>query len=183
MLYQCISRIQPVASWFLQSFWLTTHTHAAVWLPKSCNQCVQFSSGLLEAWFRRKEVESAAVVGLCCMHNACAPMRCCLKEKEISSVVCLIASNICWDGIVRYPINTVHWLSLQSSRRTTPIFYRATDTVTDLVNIHVERVNTSSRSLALAITTSVHCATSGHCRHWTQPKPWQSLLSAVIGLL
>ena len=29
-----------------------------------------FSSVLLEAWFRRKEVESAAGVGLCCMHNA-----------------------------------------------------------------------------------------------------------------
>jgi len=27
--------------WFLQSFSLTTHTHAAVWLPKSCNQYVQ----------------------------------------------------------------------------------------------------------------------------------------------
>jgi len=26
---------------YFQSFWLTTHTHAAVWLPKSCNQCVQ----------------------------------------------------------------------------------------------------------------------------------------------
>jgi len=35
----CIAWIQP-AAWFLQSFWLT-HTHATVWLPKSCNQCVQ----------------------------------------------------------------------------------------------------------------------------------------------
>jgi len=32
--------IQP-AAWFLQSFWHTTHTRAAVWLPKSRNQCVQ----------------------------------------------------------------------------------------------------------------------------------------------
>ena len=47
--------------------------------------------------------------------------------------MCLIASNIRWD-IVRYPINTVHWLLLQSWRRTTPTFYTATDTVTDLAN-------------------------------------------------
>jgi len=33
--------------------------------PKSCNQYA-FSSGLLGTWFRRKEVESAAAVGLCC---------------------------------------------------------------------------------------------------------------------
>jgi len=47
MLYQCIASIQPVAPWFLQSFWLTTHTHAAIWLPKSSSQCVQL--GLLGA--------------------------------------------------------------------------------------------------------------------------------------
>ena len=35
-----------------------------------------FSSGLLGAWFRRKEVESAAAVGLCCTHNA--PVHCLL---------------------------------------------------------------------------------------------------------
>ena len=29
-----------------------------------------FSSGLLGAWFRRKEVESAATVELCCTHKA-----------------------------------------------------------------------------------------------------------------
>jgi len=45
MLYQCIARIQPDAPWFLQSFWLMTHTHAAVWLPKLVINA--FSSGLL----------------------------------------------------------------------------------------------------------------------------------------
>jgi len=74
MLYQCIAWIQP-AVWFLQSFWLTTHTHDAVWLPKSCNQCVQ-PAGLLAAWFTRKEVESTAGVGLCC--TCSAPVRCLL---------------------------------------------------------------------------------------------------------
>jgi len=43
MLYLCIAWIQPIA-WFLQSFRLTTHTHAAVWFPKSCNQCVQLEA-------------------------------------------------------------------------------------------------------------------------------------------
>ena len=36
-----------------------------------------FSSGLMGAWFRRNEVESASAVGLCCTHNA--PM-CCLSQ-------------------------------------------------------------------------------------------------------
>jgi len=53
-------------------------------------------------------VESAAAVGLCCMHSA--PVRC-LPETEIlkqklSSVMCLIACTFV--EIVRYPINTVH---------------------------------------------------------------------------
>jgi len=93
MLYQCIARIQPVDHWFLQSFWLTTHTRAAVWLPKSCNQHVQL--GAVGAWFRRKE--SAAAVRLCCTHNACAPVRCLAERKKMSSLMCLIALDICWD--------------------------------------------------------------------------------------
>ena len=68
------ARIEPVAAWFLQSVWLMTHTHAAVWLPKSRNQCVQLGA-VVGAWFRRNELDSAAAVGLCCMHNA--PV-CCL---------------------------------------------------------------------------------------------------------
>jgi len=50
MLYQCIATIQLVAPWFLQSFWL--RTYAAVWLPKSCNQCVQLGA-VGGAWFRK----------------------------------------------------------------------------------------------------------------------------------
>jgi len=55
MLYQCIDRIQLVAPWFFQSFWLTTHTHAAVWLPKSWNQCVQLGAVCWGSWFRNQE--------------------------------------------------------------------------------------------------------------------------------
>jgi len=42
-----------------------------------------FSLGLLGAWFKRKEVNSTAAVGLCCMHNACAPMRCLPERKNV----------------------------------------------------------------------------------------------------
>jgi len=37
--------------------------------------------GCWGAWFRKKEVDSAAAVALCCTHNACTPMRC-LPERE-----------------------------------------------------------------------------------------------------
>jgi len=39
--------------------------------------------GCWVALFRRKEVESAAAVGLCRMHNACAPMGCLLETKNV----------------------------------------------------------------------------------------------------
>jgi len=50
-----------------------------------------FSSVLLGAWFRRKEVESAAAVALFCMHNACAPMRC-LPERK--NVICDVFDSV-----------------------------------------------------------------------------------------
>jgi len=107
--------------------------HAAEWLPKSCSRCVRL--GAVGVWFRRKEVESAAAVGLRCMHNACAPRRC-LSERKKCHLWC-VWWCLTFVGIVRYPINIVYQLlvGLQAWRRTTPIFYTATDTVTDLVNI------------------------------------------------
>jgi len=50
-----------------------------------------------------------------------------LKE-ELSSVMCLVVSTFV--EIVRYPIHTVHWLN-------NPIFYTATNAMTDLVNMWV----------------------------------------------
>jgi len=46
-------------------------------------------------WFKRKEVENAAAVGLCCMHNACAPV-CCLPERK-KIIICDVfdSANIC----------------------------------------------------------------------------------------
>jgi len=52
-------------------FLLTTHTPNAVWLPKSCSLINAFSpQDCWVPWFRRKEVENAAGVGLCCTHSA-----------------------------------------------------------------------------------------------------------------
>ena len=58
MLYQCIARMQLVASWLLQSFWLTTDTHAALWLPKSCYQCVQLGAVVGHGSGERKSREA-----------------------------------------------------------------------------------------------------------------------------
>jgi len=140
-------------------FWLTTPTHAAVglWLPKSCNHCIQHGAvgGMAQAKGSRERCSSWTVLYT---QRTCALSS---WKKKMSSVMCLIASDIWLVGwlvfnvpfqhkiaygcirderltfveIVRYPINTVHLLSFQAWRRTSPIFYTATDTVTDLVNI------------------------------------------------
>jgi len=91
MLYQCIVRIQPVAPWFLQSFWLTTHNHAAAWLPKSCNQCIQLGAvaGMVQEKGSRSR-SSWTVLHAQCM---CTYVLSSWKKK-MSSVMCLIASNI-----------------------------------------------------------------------------------------
>jgi len=59
-------------------------------------------------------VESAAAVGLCCTHNA--PVRC-LPERKI--VICDASTFV---EIVKYPINTVHWLSLRLDKEQFPSF-------------------------------------------------------------
>jgi len=69
-------------------------------------------------------------IRLCYTHDA--PVRCLPERKKLSSVMCLIAANICWDS--KIPVNTVHWLLVQAWRRTTPSFYTVTDTMTDLAN-------------------------------------------------
>ena len=56
-------------------------------------------------------------------------------KKERKCYLWCVWQHLTFVEILRYPNNTVHWLSLQAWRRTTPVFYTATDTVTDLVNI------------------------------------------------
>jgi len=60
---------------FDQQFTLTTKNHCI----SSLNLVYL---GVMAAWFSRKEVESAAAVGLCCTHNACAPMHCIPERRK-----------------------------------------------------------------------------------------------------
>jgi len=94
MLYQCITRNQLVAAWFLQSFWLTNHTHAIVWLPKSCNQCVRLGAV-------GDMVQEKGSWERCSSWTVLHAQRMCTKAlsswtKQMSSAMCLSASNICW---------------------------------------------------------------------------------------
>jgi len=59
----------------IAAIFLTHKSYAVVWLPKYCSECIQLGA-VGGAWFRRKEVDSAAAVGLCGTHNA--PVRCLL---------------------------------------------------------------------------------------------------------
>jgi len=81
---QCVARIQQVSPWFLHSFWLATHTHAAVWLPKSCNQCVQLWAGRHGSGERKSTARHSSWTVLHrCTHNACAPKRYLPERKNI----------------------------------------------------------------------------------------------------
>jgi len=89
MLYQCIARIQLVPPLFLQAFWLMTHTHAAVWLPKSCNQCIQLwlLGGMVQEKGSREHRSSWTVLHAQCMCTSALSF----WKKKMSSVMCLIA--------------------------------------------------------------------------------------------
>jgi len=78
-------------------------------------------------WQNGKTRKSHISLNWIALHTQCT---CTLSfwKKKMSSVMCLIVSNICWDS--KNPINTVHWLL----QRTIPTFYTGTDTVTDLAN-------------------------------------------------
>jgi len=56
----------------------------------------------------------------------------CSWKKKLSSVMCLIASDICWDSKISHSYCPL--TLLQTWRRTTPTFYTATDTMTDLAS-------------------------------------------------
>jgi len=75
------------------------------------------------------------------LHNALVR---CLPERKKCQLWC-VWWRLTFVEIVRNSINIVHWLSLQTWRRTAPIFYTATDTLTDLVNISM--LVTDSRML------------------------------------
>jgi len=98
MLYQCIARIQPVAPWFLQSFWLATHTL----LYDSLNLVINvFSSGLLGGGMVQEKGswEHCSVCTVACTMHV---HQCAVFLKKMSSVMCLIACNICWDSTISH---------------------------------------------------------------------------------
>jgi len=74
---RCISGLPEFDQLLLDFFILFDSRLILTLLYDSLNLVINaFSLGLLGAWFKRKEVESAATVGLCCMHKA--PVRCIL---------------------------------------------------------------------------------------------------------
>jgi len=68
----CISGLPEFNQLLLDLFNLFDSWLTLTLLYDSLNRVINaFSSGLLGAWFRRKEVESAAAVGLCCTKHQC----------------------------------------------------------------------------------------------------------------
>jgi len=85
-----------ISSIFFDSWLILT------WLYDSLNLVITaFSSGLLGAWFRRKQVDSAAELDCvaCIMH---VHQRVVFLKEKMSSVMCLIASNIYWDSKISH---------------------------------------------------------------------------------
>jgi len=73
---RCIRALPEFNQSLLDFFSLFDSRHILTLLYDCLNLVINaFSLGLLGAWFKRKEVDSAAAVGLCCMHKALA---CCL---------------------------------------------------------------------------------------------------------
>ena len=88
--YINVSLVVPYKTELAESRWEPTSVQATILATSSYTQERTFCSarirqgtdlltelyitellqGLLEAWFRRKELDSAAAVGRCCMHNA-----------------------------------------------------------------------------------------------------------------
>jgi len=98
----CISALPEFNQLLLDFFSFFDSRLVLMLLYVSLNLLINACSapGCCGAWFRREEIDSAAAVGLRCMHNACAPMRWLPERKKMLSVMCLIASDICWDSNV-----------------------------------------------------------------------------------
>jgi len=66
----CISALPEFnqSAWFIKSFWLTTHIHTTVWLPKSCNQCVHLRAvgGMVQEKGSRQRCSSWTVLHAQC---------------------------------------------------------------------------------------------------------------------
>ena len=73
----CISALPEINQSLLDFFNVADSRLILTLLYDSLNLVINaFAWGLCGAWFRRKEVDSAVAVGLCCTHKA--PVRCLL---------------------------------------------------------------------------------------------------------
>ena len=66
-------------------------------------------AGKLKSVIKRTEVESSLSCSLSVLHAWCASMLSCWTQNS-SSATCFIAVNICWDSVVKYLTDNVHWL-------------------------------------------------------------------------
>ena len=135
---RCVSALQEFNQSLLDFFnlfdsRLILKSHAAVWLPESYRQCIQLGAvgGMVQEKGSQQHRSSWTVLHAQCMcSNALSSWK-----KKYHLWWHLIESDICWDSKVS------HWYSpltfTQTWRRTTPIFYTATDTVTDHVLVGV----------------------------------------------
>ena len=79
----CISALPEFNQSLLDLFSLFDSRLILTLLCDSLNLVINaLSSGLFGDMVRGKEVESAAAVGLCCTHSACAPVRCLPERKK-----------------------------------------------------------------------------------------------------
>ena len=109
-----------------------------------------FSLGLLGGMVQEKGSGQCRSSWTCTMHmNQYIVF---LKEK--CHLWC-VWQRLTFIEIVRYPINAVHRLSLQAWWRTTPIFYTATDTITDLV--HRQRAGNRQQDAILRFYVGFNC--------------------------
>ena len=77
-------------------------------MTPSCKQYIQLGAvGGGRGSVERKSQQ----LDMCSMHHACALM-CCLSERK--NAVCDVFDSLIFVKIVRYPINTIHSLSLQA---------------------------------------------------------------------
>ena len=132
LLCQCLS-MQSLL--ILQSCWLATHTRTPIWLPKSCINGVQlWLWGLYSSGEMKLRVSRCSNWTVLCTGVALS----CWKTK-LPSTKCMITANINVAETVRYPSNTVHRLSLQARRKTTPYSFWYSD-LTDRLVKHARNV-------------------------------------------
>ena len=133
-LKRCVSALLEFNQSLLDFFSLFDSRLILMLLYDSLNRVINaFSSGLLGGMVQEKrsqESRSSWTV----LHAQCMCTNVLSSWKRKCHLWC-VWYRLIFVEIVRYPINTIHWLSLHAWWKTTLIFYTATDTVTDLVNV------------------------------------------------